>query len=480
MTEALYICSGLQEKGVGLSHYGLGIDIYTHFTSPIRRYADIVVHKQLMAALAGEDFKLGTSELSRDRTQQSRLVLDTIPDSSAISILKGEGLPKKKNTAGGQAMAELEDDNFLDYLIDGASAMVLDSTGNEGDDDALSSPETAKQYQGTEEILPYRATQVGEICEVLNQRNRMAKLSSMECQRLFLSLYFNDHVKIAQAVVTDLRVNGLIVYVPEFDLKGPLYLSDMHGDIQIDPALLGLPPDAGLPPTLGFALAPNCRRFPAARCFLNDSQDGGSLEVMIPESPVKCIFRPLDVITVQLSCKLSDVRARIPPPRFHLVSTGRQTSSRSKASEPRYVTSAMICRGEKEPSGKQQNLSDLASKDSRYQSMYEKLSSVVIEPVLQDVRLRMHQPKLRVGETDSSMPGRKVFGGFQNPDTRSATQEAAIAEASIAAAQRRATAFASQSHRNEYDTTRNIERAVTARMQRLAAEKRSTRRSKAK
>jgi hypothetical protein len=83
-------------------------------------------------------------------------------------------------------------------------------------------------------------------------------------------------------------------------------------------------------------------------------------------------------------------------------------------------------------------------------------------------------------ETDSNMPGRKTFGGFQNPDTRSATQEAAIAEASKAAAQRRAAAVAGQSRRNEFDTTRTIEREVTARMQRLAAEKRSTRRSKAK
>lgn len=35
-------------------HYGLATDIYTHFTSPIRRYADIVAHRQLAASIGYE------------------------------------------------------------------------------------------------------------------------------------------------------------------------------------------------------------------------------------------------------------------------------------------------------------------------------------------------------------------------------------------------------------------------------------------
>lgn len=39
-----------------MAHFGLALAEYTHFTSPIRRYADVVVHRQLLKAIqAGPD-----------------------------------------------------------------------------------------------------------------------------------------------------------------------------------------------------------------------------------------------------------------------------------------------------------------------------------------------------------------------------------------------------------------------------------------
>ncbi|XP_054692516.1 DIS3-like exonuclease 1 isoform X1 [Grus americana] len=53
MSNAVYFSTGSCPKEE-FHHYGLALEKYTHFTSPIRRYADIVVHRLLMAATLKE------------------------------------------------------------------------------------------------------------------------------------------------------------------------------------------------------------------------------------------------------------------------------------------------------------------------------------------------------------------------------------------------------------------------------------------
>ncbi|KAJ7420904.1 hypothetical protein WISP_45979 [Willisornis vidua] len=66
MANALYFSTGSCPEEQ-FHHYGLALEKYTHFTSPIRRYADIVVHRLLLAATLG-----GTAGQGKDSVISSK------------------------------------------------------------------------------------------------------------------------------------------------------------------------------------------------------------------------------------------------------------------------------------------------------------------------------------------------------------------------------------------------------------------------
>jgi DIS3-like exonuclease 1 len=150
MTEAEYFSTGDFPSPEAFYHYGLAAEFYTHFTSPIRRYADVVVHRLLLHSLAPQ----------------------------------ATGLPHT-------ASSEL--------------------------------PRTASGSSQHTPALP-------DQCRHMNMQHRMAKQASELSQQLFFSVYFRGAgTTLAEAVVSSVRANGCVVYVPQYEVHGHVYMRSKHG-----------------------------------------------------------------------------------------------------------------------------------------------------------------------------------------------------------------------------------------------------------
>ncbi|XP_030044376.1 DIS3-like exonuclease 2, partial [Microcaecilia unicolor] len=67
MQMALYFCTGILKDETQFRHYALNVPLYTHFTSPIRRFPDVIVHRLLAAAIGcGSPVRLTAAEIQKE------------------------------------------------------------------------------------------------------------------------------------------------------------------------------------------------------------------------------------------------------------------------------------------------------------------------------------------------------------------------------------------------------------------------------
>ena len=79
-----------------IGHFGLNLDAYLHFTSPIRRYPDLMVHRQLKAMIRGEEWihtEQETADIANHCTEQSIIAKyiewELVANAYHIHILRG-------------------------------------------------------------------------------------------------------------------------------------------------------------------------------------------------------------------------------------------------------------------------------------------------------------------------------------------------------------------------------------------------------
>jgi ribonuclease R len=122
MTQARY-------RPENLGHFGLGADTYTHFTSPIRRYPDLMVHRVVVRALIeGERVpeEWGGQELAQACEQSSvreRLAAEAERDSIALKKVEfmeqhlGEEFQGTVSGVNAFGVFVLLDDYFVEGLL---------------------------------------------------------------------------------------------------------------------------------------------------------------------------------------------------------------------------------------------------------------------------------------------------------------------------------------------------------------------------
>ncbi|WP_053057755.1 ribonuclease R family protein [Rubrobacter aplysinae] len=135
-----------------MGHFGLALENYTHFTSPIRRYSDVIVHRALLGDTPPEDLDEAAAEIS-DREYRSTIAERTADDYTLMWLMRDRVGDTLEGTVVGTASF-----GFFVELDEGATGMVhvsklpgwweLEESGV-----VLSNPEIGASYSVGDRVL---------------------------------------------------------------------------------------------------------------------------------------------------------------------------------------------------------------------------------------------------------------------------------------------------------------------------------------
>ncbi|KAJ2685115.1 hypothetical protein IWW39_004484 [Coemansia spiralis] len=182
MQRAAYFSTHSIADRSGYQHYALNVPLYTHFTSPIRRYADIIVHRTLEASLAA----FGNH---------------VIGDHPLLPALYSPYFPRT--------------------LADGSLTV------------------SGKDAQSL--LIPNSKT-IADIAHQCNLRKDAAKKAQDASSKLFLVNYlaqkaaqFDTPGVVSLAIVTKIKADGFVLTVPMFGIESLIYmdrLADKNSQVQ--------------------------------------------------------------------------------------------------------------------------------------------------------------------------------------------------------------------------------------------------------